>query len=97
MESIKTTLSKPYQDYLIASLQDPEAAAAYLEAILAEENPEPELLNAALQDLAQALNPNQAAPLPLSIPDSQSVYTLATWLKTLGLKLTVTIDNSNPQ
>jgi len=40
---------------LITSLQDPEEAAAYLEAILEEEDPEPELLKVALLNVAEAL------------------------------------------
>lgn len=38
--------SDTYHDYLIGLLQDPEEAAAYLEAILEEEDPDPELLMA---------------------------------------------------
>jgi len=45
---VKASISDSYHDYLVRSLQDPEEAAADLEAILEEENPEPELLKVAL-------------------------------------------------
>lgn len=46
------TKSKPYQEYLIASLRDPREAKAYLNAALEEEDPELFLL--ALRNVAEA-------------------------------------------
>ncbi|WP_243147234.1 hypothetical protein [Scytonema sp. UIC 10036] len=43
--------SDSYQDYLIESLRDPKEAVAYIEAILEAENPEPELLRLAIEDV----------------------------------------------
>lgn len=94
--------SGSYHDYLIKSLQDPEEAAAYLEAILEEEDPEPELLKVALLDVAEALGKADDASEKrkfyskeldeiLSQSGSQEVYGLTNWLNSLGLKLTVAI------
>jgi DNA-binding phage protein len=44
--------TKPYHPYLIESLKDPEEAAAYLDVVLAEGDPEQILL--ALKNLAEA-------------------------------------------
>lgn len=108
--SIKQTVvekltSGSYNDYLIASLRDPEKAAAYIEAILEEKNPEPELLRSALQEVAQALGqltmPVEQANRHLeqldkilSDHESQVIYNLANWLSTLGLKFSVTNSSS---
>ena len=54
MKKVKMPTSDSYQDYLIESLQDPEEAGAYIEAILEAENPETELLTSALKDVIDA-------------------------------------------
>ncbi len=92
--------SDSYSDYLISRLQDPEEAAAYIEAILEEQDPEPELLKVALVDVVQALGPSRMTPDQakshqqevenLLAEDSQVIYRLAAWLQQLGLRLTVT-------
>ncbi|MBW4581311.1 MAG: transcriptional regulator [Tildeniella nuda ZEHNDER 1965/U140] len=101
MENVKIPVSDSYHDYLIKSLQDPEEAAAYLEAILEEEDPEPELLKVALLDVAEALGTDDASEKRkfyskkldeiLSQSGSQEVYGLVNWLDSLGLKLTVAV------
>jgi DNA-binding phage protein len=102
MENVKVPVSDSYHDYLVKSLQDPEEAAAYLEAILEEEDPEPELLKVALIDVAEALGKADGTSEKrkfyskkldeiLSQSGSQEVYGLTTWLNSLGLKLTVTV------
>jgi len=53
MNKVKTPRSDSYQDYLIECLKDPDAAA-YIEAILSAEDPEPQLLSSALQDVVDA-------------------------------------------
>jgi DNA-binding phage protein len=56
MESTNHPSSRSFQDYLIESFQrDPENAAGYLTAIFEEPDPEPELLAAALDDVAIAI------------------------------------------
>lgn len=88
--------SLPYRDYLIKALKDPMHAASYIEAILEEKDPEPNLLKAALQDVAEALgNEQQLAKLDriLSVEGSAEIYNLSLWLEELGLKLTVTVKS----
>lgn len=46
--------TRNYHDYLIKSLKKPEEAAAYMQAILAEKSPEPELLLVVLRDVVNA-------------------------------------------
>lgn len=53
-KNVKMPTSDSWQDALIESLRDPKEAAGYIETILAEEDPEPELLRAALKDIVEA-------------------------------------------
>jgi Predicted transcriptional regulator len=96
--------SDNYQDSLILALKDPIHAAAYIDAILEEKDPEPELLKHALQDVAEALGEGiisgEQAKLHLdklnhflSVEGSREIYLLGVWLNALGLKLTVTVKN----
>ncbi|GAX39578.1 hypothetical protein NIES4075_05340 [Tolypothrix sp. NIES-4075] len=102
--------SLPYHDFLISHLKDPSYAAGYIEAILEEEDPEPELLKMALSNVAEALGEQNMTPEQakvhlekldelLSQRGSEAIYNLGTWLNALGLKLTVTVvekaDNTN--
>lgn len=91
--------SLPYKDYLIQALKDPVHAAGYIEAILEEEDPEPELLKHALQDVAEALGNEQhleKLDRILSVEGSTEIYKLGRWLDKLGLKLTVTVKSDRP-
>jgi DNA-binding phage protein len=85
------TPTKKYQDYLIASLRDPDAAAAYLTAILEESNPEPGLLADALQDIAMAIGSAaaQAELATLSLAAPIAITSLTEYLTSLGLQLVV--------
>jgi hypothetical protein len=91
------TPTKKYQDYLIASLRDPEAAAAYLTAILEESNPEPGLLMDALQDISTAIGsaaaPTPAITLPVAAPIA--IASLTEYLASLGLQLVVVPISDN--
>lgn len=104
MKNVKAPTSRSYQDYLVSSLQDPQEAVAYLDAILAEEHPEPELLRLALKDVAEALGQVKMTPEQLQhhlehldriLPDQQSLtlYSLTDWLNALGLQLTVSVES----
>ncbi|WP_017717416.1 helix-turn-helix domain-containing transcriptional regulator [Kamptonema formosum] len=99
--------SVSYDESLIARLKDPEYAAGYLDAILEEKDPEPELLKHALQDVAEALGElkisKERAKLHLeklehilSVGGSAEIYKLGVWLNELGLKLTVTVSSDKP-
>ncbi|MGA9380421.1 MAG: transcriptional regulator [Phormidium sp.] len=51
---MKMPTSDSYREDLIQFLKDPEHAAGYIEAILEEEDPEPELLRNALRKVIEA-------------------------------------------
>jgi len=100
--------SDSYQDYLISRLKDPEEAAAYIEAILEEEDPEPTLLKSALLDVVEAfskttISPEQAESQRQKLDDiliqsgSQAIYGLASWLSEMGLQLSVSVQNEDDQ
>jgi DNA-binding phage protein len=97
--------SLPYHPFLIQSLKNPTDSAMYLEAFFEEENPEGELLKMVLSNISEALGKQQIAPELakiynekldelLSQRGSEAIYNLAQWLQTLGLKLTVTVGES---
>ena len=54
MTQVKMPTSDRWQDALIESLKEPEYAAGFIEAILEEKDPEPQLLSAALKDVIDA-------------------------------------------
>ena len=83
---------KNHEDFLIDSLKDPEEAAAYVTAVLEEENPEPELLPLGLGHVATALgndNDRQWVKDFAANDKSQSLYEFAQWLDSQGLKLQI--------
>ncbi|ELS33717.1 MULTISPECIES: hypothetical protein [Pseudanabaena] len=85
---------KSHEDFLIDSLKDPEESAAYVFAVLEEEKPEIELLPLCLGHVAIALGgegDRQWVKDFGASDKSQVVYELATWLDSLGLKLTVSV------
>jgi hypothetical protein len=93
MQSAKVQV-KTHKDFLIESLKDPEEAAAYVSAVLEEENPEPELLALCLGHVAAALGNESDLQWVKDFgasDKSQAVYELAAWLDSLGLQLTVTV------
>ena len=54
MKDVKMPTSDSWLNALIESLKDPEEAAAYIEAVLEEKDPEPELLRLTLKDVIDA-------------------------------------------
>ncbi|MDX2243773.1 MAG: transcriptional regulator [Leptolyngbyaceae cyanobacterium bins.302] len=103
MTSANSQNRSSFHEYLIKSLQNPEEAAAYIEAVLEEEDPEPILLKSALLDVVEAfskarLSPEQAElqrqklDHVLSLHGSQAIYGLMTWLNDIGLTLSVTVQ-----
>ena len=100
--------SLPYHPLKIKSLKDPLFALAYLTEIFEEEEGDLELgiMLKALRDVFEALGqPNMSdedASLHLEKLDvllskngSATIYALANWLKVLGLKLTVAVDEGD--
>jgi DNA-binding phage protein len=106
MENAKMPTSDSYQGYLIEALKDKIHAAAYLTAHLEDEEPEPGLLALALSNVFEALGePNMSAEdaklhlekldVLLSQNGIATIYALASWLKALGLKLSVVVDEGD--
>jgi len=98
------TKSVSYQDDLIEFLEKPEAAAAYIEAILEEKNVEAELLPLALSNIVEARGGitqlSNAAKLYyeklqnlLSKTGGDEVYLLVALLDALGFQVNVTIKS----
>jgi hypothetical protein len=79
-----------YRPSLISRLKNPEYAAAFLTAIIEEKEPEPELLNSALADVAEAFGQQDKFDR-LRLNQNNVIYELANYLKDLGLKLTVSV------
>lgn len=78
-----TQLSRSYQEQLIAALQDPVEAAAYLNAALEEGSVE--LFFLALQNVAEARNLE-----PLNTEKNPRLSNLAVALEQLDLRLLIT-------
>lgn len=95
------TVSDSYLDALLDSLQDPIESACYLTAIIEAENPEPELIPLALNDVSKALDKTGASAKSLETilqkQGAESIYGLVDWLKGLGLRLTVTVNSEEVQ
>ncbi len=98
--------SVPYHPFLIEQLKDSVYAAGYL-ALFLNEQEEGDLdigiFPSALKEVFEALGePNMSADdaklhlekldTLLSPEGSATIYALASWLKALGLKLTVAVD-----
>ena len=97
--------SLPYHPFKISNLKDPAYSAGYLTEIFEEEEGDLELgiMRKALRDVFEALGePNMSAEdaslhlekldVLLAHHGSATIYALANWLKVLGLKLTVAVD-----
>lgn len=100
MKNVKTPTSDSWHDALIESLKNPERAAGYIEAILEEKQPEPELLYSALKDVinARILSDNlsedakncyQRLDKILSETKSTEIYTFVELLDILGYRITL--------
>jgi len=100
--------SLPYHPYKISNLKDLAYSAGYLTEILEEEEGDLELgiMRKALRDVFEALGePNMSEEdaklhlekldLLLSGEGSARIYALASWLKALGLKLSVVVDEGD--
>ncbi|MEG4319714.1 MULTISPECIES: transcriptional regulator [unclassified Microcoleus] len=104
------TKSLPYHPFKISNLRDPNYSAAYLTEIFEEEEGDLELkiMRKAMRDVFEALGePNMSADDAklhlekldslLAVEGSATIYALASWLKALGLKLTVAVDAGNEE
>jgi DNA-binding phage protein len=92
-----------YHDYLIKSLQEIEEAAAYMQAILEEKEPEPELLLTVLRDVVKSQgkvsimteedkqNWEKLQEL-LKASGGEEIYRFIGLLKALGLKTEIAVS-----
>ncbi|WP_228057644.1 DNA-binding protein [Tychonema sp. LEGE 07203] len=106
MKDAKMPASDSYHPFKISNLKDPNYSAAYLSLIFGEEEEgdlELKVMLSAMRDIFEALGePNMSADdasLHLEKLDTllsgdgiATIYGLAHWLKALGLKLTVAVD-----
>ncbi len=96
--------TKKYEESLMESLQNPEEAAAYLNAHLDEEDSE-EMFLLALRDVAKAHGFSEVAEQAdlgreslykaLSKDGNPKLSTLKSLLKVMGLKLAIETDESD--
>ncbi|MFB2897086.1 transcriptional regulator [Aerosakkonemataceae cyanobacterium BLCC-F50] len=96
------TKSVSYHEDLIQFLKDSEHAAGYIEAILEEENPEPELLRNALRKVIEAwercdhrLSPStkqlhEKLDRILTESNASEIYIFIELLNELGFQITIT-------
>ncbi|MCU0515778.1 MAG: transcriptional regulator [Oscillatoria sp. Prado101] len=106
MKAVKMPTSDSYREFLIESLKDREHAAGFIEAILEEKEPEPELLRNALKKVVDARlrmdSLSQSAKQKwekldkmLSETGGSEIYTLVELLDALGFRLAVTLKEEN--
>jgi hypothetical protein len=92
MKSVQVPVTDDYQNYLLDYLsKNPQLAAAYLNATLEEENPEPELLLQAMNQVYSALlEVEQQEPNSLlNLSEAKSIYKFVNLLKIMGLEINI--------
>ncbi len=100
MKDLKMPTSDSYREFQLECLKDRERAAAYIEAILEEENPEPELLRNALRKVIETrlrshqLSENcqllhQQFDKMLTESGCAEIYAFVELLEALGLKFAI--------
>ena len=105
MQDVKTPITDSWKEAFIESLKDPEEAAVYLEVALEEENPEPQLLLAALEDIIKAFSDHQGLPDEtlknheklchrLTISGCAEIYGFVELLHSLGFKLSIQVQET---
>ncbi|MBO1347649.1 MAG: transcriptional regulator [Hormoscilla sp. GUM202] len=104
MKDVKVPTSYSYREYLIESLKDPEEGAGFIEAILEEPDPEPELLRNALRKVVEAHGKmNQMSSevkqhhdrLDKMLTESgcAEIYSFVEFLDMLGFQVAVTVKS----
>jgi DNA-binding phage protein len=105
MKNVKMPTSDSYREYLIESLKEPEEAAGYIEAILEEKDPEPELLRNAIRKVIEArirMNAlsesakqhHEKLDKILTASAGSEIYCFVELLEALGFKLGITVADS---
>ena len=102
MQSVKTSASKNYQDYLNTALNDRERAAGNIQIALEEKERLKGLLKLTLEDIItarqQTNNLSETAQVAydklakiLNKTDGQEIYAFVDLLETLGLELSIKV------
>jgi DNA-binding phage protein len=97
--------SDSYREFLIECLKDPEHAAGYIEAILEEKDPEPELLRNALRKVIEAYVTSNKLPESakqhhekldniLSQSGCTEIYTFLELLDALGFRVAIALKEN---
>ncbi len=105
MNNVKAPRSRSYQELLIASLRNSEAAAGYIEVTLTEASDEPKLLQMVLKDVMDSRlkfhNLSDSAKLQWEKLDKMltasyglEIYCFVELLEALGFKLGITVEDS---
>lgn len=105
MNNVKAPTSRSYQELLIASLRNSEAAAGYIEVTLTEASDEPKLLQMVLKDVMDSRlkfhNLSDSAKLQWEKLDKMltasyglEIYCFVELLEALGFKLGITVEDS---
>jgi DNA-binding phage protein len=100
MKNVKMPTSDSYREFLIECLKDPEHAAGYIEAILEEKDPEPELLCNALRKVIEAYVTSNKLPESakqhhekldkiLTQSGCAEIYTFVELLDALGFRVAI--------
>lgn len=109
MSSVTTPTSRDYHEFIVARLQDPEDAASFLEAILQEDDPEPELLKNALskaiEGLSQGKKVSESARQKyqhlnnlLERSGCEEIYGFVQLLQALGMQISIEVfQEDKPQ
>lgn len=105
---MKMPTSDSYREDLIQFLKDPEHAAGYIEAILEEEDPEPELLRNALRKVIEAWERcdhrlssstkqlHEKLDKMLTESNTAEIYTFIELLNELGFSVVITPKETQP-
>ncbi len=102
MQDVKTPISDSWKDAFIESLKDPQEAAVYLEVALEEENPEPKLLHATIEDIMRAFSSQHLLSEELikkqekiydclTVSGCTEIYTFVELLNILGFKISIQV------
>ena len=102
MKNVKIPTSVSYDKFLIERLKNPEHAAGFIEAILSEENSEPELLCNALKKVIEAYGSHKNSSESdqeyskkldkiLTTINSQEIYNFISLLNSLGFQVEIKV------
>jgi DNA-binding phage protein len=94
MNNTNLQTSDRYQDYLIDYLsKNPQLAAEYINETLTEENPEPQLLQQAINQVYTALSAQENLSLNslLNSSEAEAIYKFIDLLNAIGLKINISL------